>query len=982
MGAASRVCNSCATPVPADAAFCPTCGAATPTDLNTVFGEGFEDRLRVALRDRYRIEREVGQGGMAVVFLAHDLKHDRDVALKVMRPGLAASVGAARFLHEIKLAAKLTHQNILALYDSGDADGFLYYVMPYVDGESLRQKLNRERQLPIDEALRLTREIAEGLEYAHEQRVIHRDIKPENILLSRGHALIADFGIAKAAAQPGTAHLTSTGTSVGTPLYMSPEQAAGDPDIDHRSDLYSLGCMLYEMLAGEPPFTGPTAQAILAKRLSDPVPRVSVLRSSVSAPVEEALTKALAVTPADRFATARDMVDALARPGASDLTPGKPRRRILARRVIGLVALAVAVGLGLAVGVPVLWSSGIDFAERDWIVLTDVENQTGDPVFGATLSSALLVGLQQSRYVNVLPRTRVSEVLTRMERPDTVPVDEVTGREVALRANARLVVVPAIGRIDSTYLLTTRIVDPGTGQDLLARSRRVEGRGQVLEALDGLVRQLRRDLGESRRALAQDGVPLDLATTPSLEALRAWTEGNQLWNHRRLDDAAERWAYALSLDSNFAMAHKTLGGYFAWLSNRDSSEYHFAKALARLDRVTEGERFLIESAAAASRQDWSTSIRALETFVERYPDNLSQRYNLGSTYWRANRVDDAIRTLSEVVAIDSTHVGAYINMASAYAEKGDAANAIPLYRRAFALRPDLFLATNLNHEYGFTLVGAGRLDSAEATFRAMLSEAPMQQAQGHRSLALLRMYQGRYADARAHLEQAIVRNRTTGWSDSEFRNHLYLAATYRSANSLRALRSEIRHARAIVDTTRLAAPWLRLLVPFYLVLGDTAGADDVLRLMKERGVAANATDQTYIRGVEAQLALARGHDAEAIPVLQELTAAGPPAVRAEYRAVLASAYRRAGDRERAVATYLEVIADRLALGWEAQEPWILAHRELARLYEAQADTARAVEFYQRFLDIWKDGDADLTALADARGRVRALSEPTNADGAR
>ncbi|MBE0591214.1 MAG: protein kinase, partial [Gemmatimonadales bacterium] len=270
-----------------------------------------EVRLRVALADRYLIEREIGRGGMAVVYLAHDRKHDRDVALKVMRPELAASVGAERFLREITLAAKLTHQNVLALYDSGDAEGFLYYVMPYVEGESLRQKLHRERQLPIHEALQLTQEIAEGLGYAHEQGVIHRDIKPENILLSHGHALIADFGIAKAVAKPGASHLTSTGISVGTPLYMSPEQAAGDPHVDHRSDIYSIGCMLYEMLAGEPPFTGPNVQAVMAKHAIDPRPRVRTVRDAVAESLDAAIGRAMARAPADRFDSAHAFAAAL-----------------------------------------------------------------------------------------------------------------------------------------------------------------------------------------------------------------------------------------------------------------------------------------------------------------------------------------------------------------------------------------------------------------------------------------------------------------------------------------------------------------------------------------------------------------------------------------------------------------------------------------------------------------------------------------------
>ncbi len=320
MGTASRVCTSCDTPVPADASFCPTCGAATPTQGPGAIPDDFRHELTAALADRYRIERELGRGGMAVVYLAYDRRHERWVAVKTLRPELAASVGAARFLREIKVAAKLTHQNILALYDSGDAEGFLYYVMPYVDGESLRQKLNSERQLAIDEALRLTREIAEGLEYVHEQGVIHRDIKPENILLSRGHALIADFGIAKALAREGAANLTSTGTSVGTPLYMSPEQAAGDPNLDHRSDLYSLGCMLYEMLAGEPPFTGATAQAVMAKHATEPRPSVRTLRDTVPEAVDAAIMQAMAKAPVDRYG------DVAAFAGAIVATSAPPQR--------------------------------------------------------------------------------------------------------------------------------------------------------------------------------------------------------------------------------------------------------------------------------------------------------------------------------------------------------------------------------------------------------------------------------------------------------------------------------------------------------------------------------------------------------------------------------------------------------------------------------------------------------------------------------
>jgi len=269
-----------------------------------------DPRLMTALADRYAIERELGHGGMATVYLARDLKHDRLVAVKVLRPGLAAVVGAERFLGEIRLTAQLQHPHILTLIDSGEADGFLYYVMPYVEGESLRQRLEREGQLPLDEALSTTRAIASALDFAHARGVIHRDIKPENVMLHHGEPMVADFGIALAVSVAGHERLTGTGISLGTPAYMSPEQASGERKLDGRSDQYSLACVLYEVLAGEPPYTGPTAQAIFAKRLTEPIPHLGTVRR-VSQAVEAAVTKALAKTPADRFATAGAFVRAL-----------------------------------------------------------------------------------------------------------------------------------------------------------------------------------------------------------------------------------------------------------------------------------------------------------------------------------------------------------------------------------------------------------------------------------------------------------------------------------------------------------------------------------------------------------------------------------------------------------------------------------------------------------------------------------------------
>ena len=309
------------------------------------------DRLKAALAGRYTIERELGHGGMATVYLAEDRKHHRQVAVKVLRPEVVAALGPERFLREITVTAGLHHPHILPLLDSGDAAGQLYYVMPFVEGESLRERLNREKQLPLEEALQITREVADALSYAHSHDVLHRDIKPENILLESGHAVVADFGIARAITAASSERLTDTGIAVGTPAYMSPEQAAGDQGLDGRSDLYSLGCVLYEMLAGEPPFTGPTPQAIFAKRLAESVPRISVVRETVPVGVEAALATALARVQADRHATAGAFVAALAHPqpleapGGKMAAIGRPPPWVMwavgAAAVVMIVALAV-----------------------------------------------------------------------------------------------------------------------------------------------------------------------------------------------------------------------------------------------------------------------------------------------------------------------------------------------------------------------------------------------------------------------------------------------------------------------------------------------------------------------------------------------------------------------------------------------------------------------------------------------------------------
>lgn len=331
MTTAARVCPACNASLPDEARFCLRCGLATPTEPGVPprtmpTGEIEIAKVRRVLAERYRIERVIGEGGMATVFLAEDLKHHRQVAVKVMRPELAATLGADRFLREVEIAAKLNHPHILPMYDSGEADGVLYYVMPMIEGESLAARLAREGELPVPVALRLGREIAEALGYAHKRGIVHRDIKPANILLHEGHALVADFGIARAAAAEGET-ITRTGLAIGTPQYMSPEQATGAREVDFRTDIYALGAVLYEMLTGEPPFTGRNVQAVVARSLTETPRPLSASRAGLPVGLEALVAKALSKSPADRQPDAGTLADALgtvatgAGPAATAVSP-------------------------------------------------------------------------------------------------------------------------------------------------------------------------------------------------------------------------------------------------------------------------------------------------------------------------------------------------------------------------------------------------------------------------------------------------------------------------------------------------------------------------------------------------------------------------------------------------------------------------------------------------------------------------------------
>ncbi len=519
------------------------------------------DRLRSTLAGRYRIERELGRGAMAVVFLAHDIKHDRDVALKILRPDMTDSMAGERFLQEIRIEASLQHPHVLPLYDSGVAEGFLYYVMPHVSGESLREKIARERQLEVDEAVGIVEQVASALEHAHTHSIVHRDIKPGNILLSGGHAYVADFGVARAVAAAGEDNLTDSGIAVGTPAYMSPEQASAERQVDGRSDVYALGCVLYEMLAGEPPFTGRTVQAVLARHVHEPPPPLRVVRPSVPMPIQRAIERALSKVPADRYRSATQFAEALTQP----LAPERPAGRRARAAGVAIAAAAMA-----AFGVWRLTTSEENPPDSNKVIVFPlVEHGMAKRGGGTGEEVAILIGsalehTEPLRWIDgwtwLEPKVRQrSELLT-----------GAAARRIAQSRRARYYIDGAIVTAADSATVTLRLND-ASGDSVVAQASASGPSDLTALPFLGLraVRQLLPTLLEPGRKVGPDALAVLTERRPS--AIANWLQGEREYRRSHFDKALDYFRRAMEQDSSLAFAALRGAQAADWLNRHDEA---------------------------------------------------------------------------------------------------------------------------------------------------------------------------------------------------------------------------------------------------------------------------------------------------------------------------------------------------------------------------------------------------------------------------
>jgi eukaryotic-like serine/threonine-protein kinase len=984
-----------------------------------VLPPGFRD----GLADRYRIQRELGRGGMATVYLAEDVKHHRPVAIKLLSPELASVLGHDRFLREIEIAAQLTHPHILPLHDSGTSAGLLYYVMPYIEGETLRARIAREKQLPLDEAVEITRKVANALAHAHSRGVIHRDIKPENILLADGEPIVADFGIARAVTAAGGQHLTETGMALGTASYMSPEQALGESDLDARTDIYSLGCVLYEMLAGHPPYTGVSAQAIVARRLSEPVPALRTVRELVPHTVQLAVEKALARMPADRYSTAQAFAAALTAPVA-ERTVRTPVRDVRAETVpvrTGRARRALYAGVILLIALLALvfWfrrPSASASLDADLIAVAPFD------VRGAELAS------WGEGMVDYLSRSLDGAGSLRTVSPSTFlhrwsgRADPASAEALGRRTGSGLVVFGSVikGGGDSLRLRAT-MLDVAGGTAI----GEVEVQGDTLgidRLADSLAVGLLTQLGRTRPVGAVRDAPLGGV---SLSAIKEFLRGEQMYRRRNWDSSLVHYAKAVALDTTFALAYRRLALVLSWspLSSTsfESPGAYTARAAAFNRGLPLRDSLLIEVLWLGDRIDhepdslFSLTKRELATLheaVRRFPGDPEVWMALGEVqmhgYLSKGLIppSDVLASFDRAIALDSGFAPSFEHVFELAFHVGNVDRA-RAYAKAYvrigshdANSPELLLVAAL-------------LDSAGAE-----SQAAASMVERANTLTLFRTgleHLGGWADS-SESAITLLRSLATGrhaasgpeWVYDSLMWPKYLARALLSRGHLREAREVYGSLLAIPD---IHAAWFGFLDPAFDfgVLG-VMSPDTVTAIMERnrRLFPTKALAWAYFqRDTLFLLRLAAEAAADAMSATDARTAA-----RAQYQKGAADAYLTLirGDSAAGLRA-LQAMPDSLCLvlafntcffhkltqarllvargddrgaaaildrdRWSYAPFHVLATLERARIAERLRERNLAVESYQRVVDLWRRADPELQPyVREAQdGLARLTGEP-------
>jgi serine/threonine-protein kinase len=930
-------------------------------------------RLEAALTGRYRIERELGAGGMATVYIAEDLRHHRQVAVKVLRPDLAASLGAERFLREIEIAARLQHPHILPLHDSGSASEVLFYVMPLVEGQSLRDRLAKGGALPIDEAVRIIREVADALAYSHRQGVVHRDIKPENILLSSGHALVTDFGVAKAVSDSAAAsNLTGTGVSLGTTTYMAPEQATADPATDHRADIYALGVMAYEILVGQPPFTG-NPQQVLAGHLTRRPEALSAHRATVPPALEAIVMRCLEKNPADRPQRAEEVLRALdALATTATMIPGaipsvSLPARVTQRRGWALGGIAAVVILTIA---GMAWFARVGragtligddvLAENDVVLVSDFENRTADSSLAATLTDAIRVELQQSRAVRVMTQAAMWAGLARMglEHGTALPQEKV--KELAEREGAKAYVIGEISRLGSGYQITARVVATGAGSEPLTAKATAKDENELIGAVEKVGRELRRGIGESLRSVLA-APPLAQVTTSSLPALRAFTAAQRFHNEGQFPRAVAMANEAIALDSTFAGAYSLTFAAYTNMNAVSKATEAARQAYRFRDRLPEIERLRIEARYHGIRGDAAAEEAAYMRLAELGRDETNYAGMLASM----GRIAEAEVMARRGIVSAPKGAIAYWNLAEVQ---------IAQHKFEAADSTLALLKTNLpenpyRYFVGVTIAWGRRDYDALESYLDSEEGARMPNADAHRCAVDLE------------------RGRIRAWQGCQshhpmvYRNPMAQMAEFRMTGDTARARLGYESFLATAPDDRDPDGYAGTIT----LLADVGRIREAKGMLEEWRRRAGPTDPGY-RSDSSQavgaIAAAEGEWDRAVSAFLAWNTTPVASARVLYNRGLpeaAATLARRGQADSAIVLFERAMATSSAFGGNIYESgwYAQALLMLGELYEARGDRAKAAEYYRRHIDVFKNPDPQIAKqVAAVREKLaRVTGEP-------
>jgi eukaryotic-like serine/threonine-protein kinase len=926
----------------------------------------------------YLVTEQIGAGGMGIVYRARDQRLNRDVALKVLPPGkLGDDAPRKRFRKEALALAKLNHPNIGTVYDFDTQDNLDFLVMEYIPGETLGQRLAKG-PLPEKEWIAISLQIAAALEEAHEHGIVHQDLKPGNIMVTpKGQAKVLDFGLARLLDVDSGAELTATLTETdvaGTLPYMAPEQLRGDP-VDPRTDIFAAGVVLYEMSSGQRPFQEKQAPRLIQQILNESPRPLQEWNRNISRQLESIVFKALDKQPDLRYQSARELRVDLERLGAqqspsSTAAVVPPASRRGWKQALRAHSRAIYLSAGfLAVAVATLWwllgaRPVLSFAARDWLLITDFDNQTGDPLFDRSLLTALTVSLEQSPHANVVPRARVVDSLHRMGKTGNETITEDLARDISAREAFRAILSCSIAKVGQQYVLTARLIEPKSGVAKASYLEQAKDQDHVLDALGEVATRVRRGLGESMLATSKADRPLPQVTTRSLQALKMYADGSDLWGKTKYNAAMEAFQSAIKADPDFAMAHAALGdAYYSHLyNNPGKGKEHMEKALQLSERTTDRERLYIQTRYAGDLGHDAEAKNRFEVYLQRYPDDWAMRFNYAGLLRSTGQPQEALEQYKGLLRISSNYPSTFVDIATTYNELGNFPEALRNYEQAFKLDPSWKTNQNINHEYGMTLFRTGDEAKARETFELAFAK-PDLKPRGLRSLAWLDLYHGKYAVAKPRLQEALLSDENNKWYLSILREHNLLAIVADGQGDRARRLRELDLAVPFLPTSGApvrAGLWLGTQ---YARAGSVAKAADVLDKIRPVADPQNPEQTSDLQTLEAEVELARGNKDHAIELLSLADKAKSSPMTVEG---LAHAYEAASNPEQAAVWYERFLREAdPPLGWESQQDWLAAHYKLARIYYAKGDKPKAATQLDWLLNAWKDADPGLPLLEDA-----------------